>query len=159
MRRSIGKFHALTVVASLAAVCAGCASEFDGIGLLSATDAQQVAPNTYRIAATGSAMTGFAELQERVLKKAAETTLSQGGTHFIVKSSPVRTSNAEIVTASLPAPPSGAASNVDSTTKPLPIHTGGHVSYIEVLTIPNGATPPPGAIAASEIATFVGSKS
>lgn len=157
MRRSNGKFHALTVVASLAAVCAGCASEFDGIGLLSATDAQQVAPNTYRIAATGNAMTGFSELQERVLKKAAETTLSQGGTHFIVKSSPTRTSNAEIVTGSLPT--RSASANPDSAAKPQPIHTGGHVSYIEVLTIPSGATPPPGAIAASEITTFVGGKS
>lgn len=148
-----------TVVVALlaAAVSGGCASEFDGIGMLSATDAQQVAPNTYRISATGNAMTGFGELQERVLKKAAETTLSQGGTHFVLKSSPVRTSNAEIVTGSLPAPIPTAGAPADA--KLQPVHTGGHVSYIEVLTIAPGSTPPTGAIAASEIVTFVADKS
>lgn len=158
MCRFEGKSIAISVVALLATLaCAGCASEFEGIGMLSATDAQQVAPNTYRISATGSAMTGFAELQERALKKAAETTLSQGGTHFIVKSSPTRTSNSEIVTGSLPS--QGAALHADAAAKTQPIHTGGHVSYIEVLKVPSGATPPAGAISASEIATLTGGNS
>ncbi len=95
-----------------------------------------------------------------MLLKAAETTKSAGATHFIVISS-ADASRSDIV-----ASPGYAQTNfigkvAFTTYNPGSVHQimkPGQDAYIRVLNVPEGVTPPDGAISADEIVKFIGSR-
>jgi hypothetical protein len=62
----------------------GCATRYGEIGFTGGVTAEPVMTDVYRIRARGNAYTDASRVQDFVLLKAAEVTLSAGGTHFVI---------------------------------------------------------------------------
>lgn len=141
-------------------ICMGCSTPYQNMGFSGGVEAQQMTAHTFRIVARGNAYTSPTVIQDYVALKAAETTVQQGGTHFIVVSAADASRSDQIVTG-------GTAhttfnGNFATTTYSPPerinIYKPGQDAYIRVVRVREGQQPPPGAVAASEIIQFVGSR-
>ena len=62
-------------------------SNSNGIGLTGGVRAEAVTPDVYRIEARGNGFTSKGRVQDFVMMKAAEITLANGRTHFIITDS------------------------------------------------------------------------
>lgn len=93
-----------------------------------------------------------------MLLKAAETTLGAGGTHFVVINERDASSAGHVSTPGH-AHTSVIGGTAYTTYTPGEVHTfikPGQDTFIKVLTLKPGVTPPPGALSADEIVKFVG---
>lgn len=147
------------LVVSIAAVAfAGCATKYQDMGFSGGVAAHQMASDLFRIEARGNGYTGRNVVQDYMLLKAAETTKSNGHTHFRVVDQGDASSTAAIVT------PGSAQTNFSgrsayTTFTPAtvtPIFKPGADAFIKVFTVQTGQQPPAGAISADEIIQFVG---
>lgn len=143
-----------------ALILGGCATPYQEMGFSGGVSAQQMTANTFRISARGNGYTNSTSVQDYLMLKSAETTVQQGGTHFLVIDAGDASSTAQIVTG-------GTArttyyGNTATTSYSPPMVTNvfkpGQDAYIRVLNVGPGQTPPPGSIAAAEIIQFVGSR-
>ena len=120
--------------------------------------AQQITSDTYRISARGNGYTGSTTVQDYMLLKAAETTKTAGGTHFVVISA------ADASRTGFGQTQGSITTNVIGNTAYTTYNPGvtyqiakpGEDAYIRVLTLPAGAATPAGAFAADEIISFIG---
>jgi hypothetical protein len=130
------------------------------MGFSGGVAAQQMTHNTFRIVARGNGYTGTTRVQDYLMLKAAETTLQNGGTHFLIISASDASSNDQIVTGGTSQ--THFAGNTAYTTYSPPVVSNvfkpGEDAYIRVLSVPAGQQAPNGAIAAQEIVQFVGSR-
>jgi hypothetical protein len=138
----------------------GCATKYQEMGFSGGVSAQQITQDTFRIVARGNGYTAGTTVQDYALLKAAETTKQMGGTHFAVVSAANASTTGSITT------PGTAQTSVIGNTAFTTYNSGTTVNfikpgqdvYIRVLKVPPGSPTPPGAIAAEEIITFVGSR-
>lgn len=138
----------------------GCSTPYQEMGFTGGVKAQQMTADTYRISSRGNAYTGATTVQDYTLLKAAETTKSVGGTHFLVISASDASRSGAIIS------PGQATTtfhgNTASTTySPATAHNyikPGQDTYIRVVTVAPGQAPPPGALSADEVIQFVGSR-
>ena len=135
---------------------AGCASDFQVMGLAGGGAVQQVSSNLFRISASSGPLEDYADVQDRLLLKAAETTLQHGGTHFLVRATPARYADGDIVTGAISSATTVPKAERYGRVAPIQSLAGAQDAYIEVLYIPPGKDPPAAAISAQEITTFVG---
>jgi hypothetical protein len=152
----------MRVWAALAAaiLLAGCGTKYQEMGLSGGVSAQRMTSDVVRISARGNAYTSNTKIQDYALLKAAETTKEMGGTHFAVISA-ADASRVGTVTTPGVAQTSVTGNLVTTTYTPGSTDTfikPGQDAYIRVLRIKPGSPPPPGAISAEEIITFVGSR-
>jgi hypothetical protein len=90
--------------------------------------------------------------------KAAETTVQQGGTHFLVINAADASDTSQIVTGGT-STTTFYGNTATTHYNPPMIHNvfkPGQDAYIRILNVPPGQAPPHGAIAADEIIKFVG---
>jgi hypothetical protein len=140
------------VLAALAVV--GCSTPYqDGVA------AEQITADTFRIVARGNAYTPDTALQDYTVLKAAKTTKSMGGTHFLI------VSTAEATTGHVTTPGQWQTSVVgkvaftaDDPSSVRSLVKPGQDTYIRVLKVPPGHAPPPGGLSADEIIFFVGGR-
>jgi hypothetical protein len=151
------RWYTIALLATLPV--SGCASDFQVPGFSGGTDVQQLSTGLFRVSASGGPTADYAAVQDRLLLKAAETTLQHGGTHFLVRATPTRYAPVGIVTGDIS--PGSAMSDPRRYRRASPIQDvgGGQEAYIEILSIPPGQEPPVAAISAQEITTFVGRRS
>ena len=92
--------------------------------------------------------------------KAAETTVQQGGTHFLVVDAADASDTSQIVTGGTAQTTFNGNTATTNYTPPTiqNVFKPGQDAYIRVLNVQAGQSPPQGAIAASEIMQFVGSR-
>lgn len=138
----------------------GCATPYQDMSFSGGVAAQQMTANTFRIVARGNGYTGATRVQDYLMLKAAETTLQNGGTHFVGISASDASGTSQIVTGGTSQ--TQFVGNTAYTTYSPPVVSNvfkpGEDAYIRVLNVPSGAQPPPGAISASEIVQFVGAR-
>ncbi len=136
----------------------GCATQYGEMGFTGGVDSQRVTSDTFRIVARGNGYTSQTAVQDFVLLKAAETTKSAGGTHFLFVGSRDASTMGTIET------PGSARTTFVGNTAYTTYNPGmvstyirpGQDTFIKVITVPSGVAPPPGAILADEIIQFVG---
>jgi hypothetical protein len=141
-----------------ALLLSGCATKYQDMGLTGGVAAQQMTADTYRIVARGNGYTSATMVQDYVVLKAAETTRSAGGTHFVMMSSGDASTTGTIST------PGQVRTSVVGNTAFTTYNPGsvsryikpGQDSYIRVINAKPGTPPPEGAISADEIIQFVG---
>ncbi|CFX36342.1 conserved exported protein of unknown function [Candidatus Filomicrobium marinum] len=138
----------------------GCSTPYQEMGFAGGVGAQQMTSDTFRISARGNGYTGRTQVQDYLMLKAAETTTQHGGTHFIVIDAADASGTSQIVTG-------GTATttynhNVATTNYTPPmvhnVFKPGQDAYIRILNIGPGQPVPGGAVSASEIIQFVGSR-
>jgi hypothetical protein len=154
LKTSIAVVALTTVALSLM----GCATRYQEMGLAGGVTAEQLTADTWRIVARGNAYTGGTRVQDFVLLKAAETTRAAGGKYFVISASQDASRRDTMVS-----PPSAETTFVGNsaytTFKPESVNTyvhPGQDTYIQVLRLPPGAQPPPGALSADEIIQYIG---
>ena len=76
----------------------GCATPYQDMSFSGGVAAQQMTANTFRIVARGNGYTGATRVQDYLMLKAAETTLQNGGTHFVGISASDASGTSQIVT-------------------------------------------------------------
>lgn len=138
----------------------GCSTPYQEMGFTGGVASQQVTNSTYRIVARGNGYTGKTTIQDYTLLKAAETTKAAGGTHFLIVGAGDATSTDYIST------PGSARTSFVGNTAYTTFNPGsvsqivkpGEDTYIRVITVATGQTPPQGALSADEIIQFVGSR-
>jgi hypothetical protein len=145
LRRSAGAL-ALLVLAS-------CQTPYQEPGLTGGVTAAPITNDTYRISARGNGYTAANTIQDYVLLKAAETTLSKGGTHFIIVTSANATQQ---ITGQTPGTmQTNVIGNTAYTTYTPGINYDivkpGQDTIIQILTVPAGATAPNGAFPAQQV--------
>ena len=146
------------LVVALAA--AACSTKYQDMGFAGGVAAQQMTANTFRIVARGNGYTSSTTVQDYMVLKAAETTKQVGGTHFLIISADDASRTNYVAT------PGRAQTTLVGNTAYTSYTPGsvygifkpGQDAFIRVLAIPNGSTPPPGAISADEIIQFVGAR-
>ena len=152
--------HMKQIVVWLCLLLASCSTPYQEMGFRGGVSAERVTASTYRIVASGNSFTGYRDIQDYTLLKAAETTKATGGTHFLI----VDAQDASRV--SYDVSPGRAttvfngnvASTIYSPSRTRADVKPGQDTYIRVLTIPAGGTPPADAYPADEIIAFVGSR-
>jgi hypothetical protein len=146
------------VLLSALALTGACATKYQDMGFTGGVAAEQLTVNTWRILARGNGYTSSTQIQDFVLLKAAETTKSAGGTHFIAGYSQDMTRRVEFSTA--PGAVTTFNGNMAFTTfTPGTTQTfikPGQAVYIQVVSITPGTAVPAGAISADEIIAFIG---
>ena len=151
------RMRSMLVVSTLFLILAGCTTKYQEMGFTGGVSAQQITSDTFRISARGNGSTGKTTIQDYALLKAAETTKSAGGTHFIVVSAADASSASTIVTPGTSTTTfSGntaytirSPGSVDNIVKP------GQDVYIRVLKLAPGQQVQ-GSFAADEIIQFIG---
>ena len=141
-------------------VLAGCSTPYQDKGFTGGVSAEQITTDTFRISGRGNSFTSSTRIQDYVMLKAAETTVQQGGTHFLIieKTDASRTSqyvtggNAYTTYSGNTATTNYNPPVVQSYFKP------GEDAYIRVIKVNAGENPPAGANSAAEIIQFVGSR-
>jgi hypothetical protein len=139
---------------------AACSTKYQDMGFSGGVAAQQMTANTFRIVARGNGYTSSNTVKDYMVLKAAETTKQMGGTHFLVVSAGDASRTNYVATAG------HARTTVVGNTAHTSYTPGsvygifkpGQDAFIRVLAVPNGSTPPPGAISADEIIQFVGAR-
>jgi hypothetical protein len=66
------------------------------MGFSGGVKAEPIMTDVYRVQARGNGFTGSAAVQDFVLLKAAETTLSAGGTHFVILNANDQTTHVQL---------------------------------------------------------------
>jgi hypothetical protein len=146
------------LAAAVAVALSGCATPYQSMGFTGGVEAQQVLQDTWRIVARGNGYTSATRIQDYVLLKAAETTIANGGTHFVVLNSADRTNTAVGQT------PGSVSTTVVGHTAFSTVDPGvsynivkpGEDTMIKIITVKAGETAPAGALAADQIVQFVG---
>jgi hypothetical protein len=144
----------------IASTLGGCATKYQEMGLSGGVTAEQMTADTFRIIAQGNAYTSSTTIQDYALLKAAETTKTMGGSHFVIISAQDATS------VSVGQTPGTMQTNVVgsmafSTYNPGTTYTivkPGENAYVRVLRLRPGEQPPPGAFLADEIIRYVGAR-
>lgn len=141
-------------------VLAGCATPYQNMGFSGGVSAEQITANTFRISSRGNGYTGSNAVQDYLVLKAAETTVQQGGTHFIVVNAADASGSSQIVTGGVARTTYNGNSAVTNYDPPVVhnIFKPGQDAYIRVLNVAPGQSPPPGAVSAAEIIQFVGAR-
>jgi hypothetical protein len=142
-------------IAAVAGLCllASCQTPYQEPGLTGGVTASPITNDTYRISARGNGYTAANTIQDYVLLKAAETTLAKGGTHFVVVTS------ADATRQQIGQTPGMMQTNIIGKTAYTTYTPGitydivkpGQDTIIQILTIPNGVTPPMGAFPAQQV--------
>lgn len=136
----------------------GCSTPYQEMGFSGGVKSQQMTADTYRIVSRGNGYTGSTTIQDYTLLKAAETTKSVGGTHFIVISAADASSSGAIVSPGR-ATTTFVGNTASTTYSPATTHNyikPGQDTYIRVMTFAPGQVVPQGALSADEIIQFVG---
>lgn len=139
---------------------AGCSTPYQEMGIMGGVAAERMTADTFRIVSRGNGYTDRTQVQDYTMLKAAETTKASGGTHFRIVSAEDATREGAFVN------PGQATTRVYGNTASTtytpatvtPIIKPGQDTYIRVLTLAPGQTPPSDAISANEIIQFVGSR-
>jgi len=137
----------------------GCSTAVEkmGIGGNVGVNAKRLTTDTYSISAQGNAFTSSSKIEESVRLKAAEVTLANGGTHFII----TRTNETAHNTAKRgPITPS-EVSQLESVIESEKTSTqggSGSDTQIKVFTVADGKTPPPGALNAKDTIKLISAK-
>ncbi len=76
----------------------GCSTPYQELGFTGGVTAVPIADNVFRIQARGNGFTSRTRIENYVLLKAAETTRSVGGTHFVVLSNSDRGKDSVVYT-------------------------------------------------------------
>lgn len=141
-------------------VLAGCSTPYQEMGFSGGVSAQQMTSNTFRISGRGNGYTSSTDVQDYVMLKAAETTVRNGATHFLVIDAADASGTSQIVTGGTSR--TTFTGNVATTNyNPPVVHNvfkPGQDAYIRVINVAPSQSPPPGAIAADEIIKFVGAR-
>lgn len=139
---------------------AGCSTPYQDMGFSGGVAAQQMTADTFRIVARGNGYTSPTDVQDYVMLKAAETTLQNGGTHFLVVSEADASRTAQIVTGGVAR--TTVNGNTATTHFDPPVVNNvfkpGQNAYIRILKPEPGQQPPSGAIEAAQIIQFVGAR-
>lgn len=116
--------------------------------------------DVYRIEARGNGYTKSTTMQDFTMLKAAETARNAGGTHFMmISAEDASRTGAYVMPGQAQTSFNGnVATTTYSPPTAIPIHKPGQDTYIRVLRLTPGQTPPPGAISADEIITNVGGR-
>ena len=142
----------------LALVMAGCATKYGEMGLTGGVAAEPIMPNVYRIKARGNGYTDRAKVQDFTLLKAAETTVENGGTHFLIGGASDASRTSAFTT-----PGTVQLNRVGNTT--FGTYTPGDTdiivkpgqdTIITIVKVPAGTTPPAGALEARPIIETIG---
>ena len=143
----------LSILTVTTALLAGCQTPYQAPGLTGGVSAVPITNDTFRISARGNGYTDASTVQDYTLLKAAETTLAQGATHFMVMGANDATRN------EVGSTPGTMQTNVYGNTAFTTYNPGvtynivkpGQDVIIQVLKLAVGAAPPPGAFNAQEI--------
>lgn len=136
----------------------GCATRYQEMGFAGGVTAQQLTADTWRIVARGNGYAGSTRVQDFILLKAAETTRTAGGKYFVINASKDASRRDTTVTPAS-AETQFVGNSAYTTFKPESVNTNimpGQDTYMQVLRLPPGAQPPPGAMNADEIIQYVG---
>ncbi len=148
------------IVLTITLILWGCGTKYQDMGFSGGVAAEQMTNDTFRIKARGNGFTKPTTIQDYMVLKAAETTKSVGGTHFLVISAS-DASRTGYVTTQGSAQTSVVGNTAYTTYQPAQVHQifkPGQDAYIRVLTIPAGQSGPPAALSADEIIQFVGAR-
>lgn len=140
--------------------CSACATRYQDMGFGGGVAAHQMTQDTFRIVARGNGYTSATAIQDYAILKAAETTKSHGGTHFVVVGGGDASGQGTITT------PGQAQTTLIGNTAYTTYSPGmvrryvkpGQDLMIRVISVAPGSAPPAGAIYADEIIQFVGSR-
>lgn len=138
----------------------GCSTPYQEMGFTGGVKAQQMTADTYRIVSRGNSYTGSTTIQDYTVLKAAETTKSVGGTHFLIISAADASRSGAIVSPGQ-AKTTFYGNTASTTYSPATVHNfikPGQDTYIRVVTVAPGQAPPLGALSADEIIQFVGAR-
>lgn len=142
----------------LALFLAGCATRYGDLGIAGGVQAEPIMPGVYRIIARGNGYTAASTVQDFMLLKAAETTLENGGTHFVIGGVSDQ-SQAFVYTT----PGTLQVSRVGNTAygsytpgMSIPVYKPGSDTIITILKIGRGQVPPPAAFDAKLIVQTIG---
>lgn len=137
----------------IAVALAGCQTPYQEPGFDGGVSAAPITNDTYRISARGNQFTEGTTIQDYALLKAAETTLNRGDNYFLILSGSdatqrttgyvAGTSNTTIV-----------GNTATTTYQPgyqYDIVKPGEDLIIQVVNVPPGSSPPPGAFPAQEV--------
>jgi hypothetical protein len=144
----------------LSAMLSACATKYGEMGFAGGVKTEQITSDVWRVVARGNGYTQASKVQDFVLLKSAELTLSQGGTHFVIAGSQDQAS-VGVVTA-----PSTATVNRIGNTAFISTSPGysetivkpGQDAYVRVIKEVPGQQLPPGAFNAAEIDRIVGAR-
>jgi hypothetical protein len=146
------------VIIACAALLVGCATKYQDMGFTGGVAAEPVMTDVYRIIARGNGYTSADRVQDFVLLKAAETTLSAGGNYFVVIDEKDRTN---VISGQTPGTMQTNVIGHSAFTTYSPgvnynIVKPGEALMIRVLRLKPGEAPPPGAFPAQDIANTIG---
>jgi hypothetical protein len=135
-----------------------CATRYGEMGFSGGVSAQPVMTDVYRIQARGNGYTASSIVQDFVLMKAAETTLSNGGSHFLILSTDNQTSR------SIEQTPGSAQTSIIGHTAFTTYNPGvtydiikpGQDVMIKILRLKSNEIPPMGAFPANNIVQTIG---
>ena len=146
------------LIISVVCTCFGCATPYQEMGFAGGVTAQQMTSNTFRIVSRGNGYTDSTAVQDYLMLKSAETTIQNGGTHFLVITAADASRNAQIVTGGIAHTTFNGNSATTTYTPPTAtnIFKPGQDAYIRVINVPQGTQPPDSAVAATEVIQFVG---
>ena len=151
----------MRVITALAILAlAACSTPYQEMGFSGGVSAQQMTSDTFRIQARGNGYTGSTAVQDYLMLKSAETTLQNGGTHFIVVDAANASNASQIVTGGT-AHTTFVGNTATTSYNPPMVHNifkPGQDAYIRVLNVGPGQAVPSGAVSAKEILQFVGSR-
>lgn len=149
----------LFVVAALTLLLAGCATKYQDMGFTGGVAAEQISSDTWRILARGNGYTSSETVQDYVLLKAAETTQTQGGTHFVIVGENQANQAVQITTGG--SATTSVVGNTAYTSYSPPVTSTmikpGQNVYIKVVRLGPGQQAQ-GAISAAEIIQFTGAR-
>ncbi|MDA4847459.1 CC0125/CC1285 family lipoprotein [Hoeflea poritis] len=138
---------------AIAIVLAGCQTPYQEAGFEGGVTAAPITNDTYRISARGNGYTASSTIQDYALLKAAETTLERGANYFVILSGSDATQQSVGYT-----PGSSNTTFIGNTayTTYQPgyqydIVKPGQDLIIQVVNVPPGKAPPPGAFPAQEV--------
>jgi hypothetical protein len=138
----------------------GCGTPYQDMGFRGGVAAEQVSADVYRIKARGNGYTDQSTVQDYTLLKAAETAKSAGASHFQLISAGDASSQSIVTT------PGTASTSVIGNTALTTYSPGstdvfikpGQDTYVRVLRLAAGQSPPSGALSADEIIRYVGGR-
>ncbi|MBW3616859.1 MAG: hypothetical protein KY446_03765 [Proteobacteria bacterium] len=157
------------LIVGAALLTSACATTYGELGGLmdDGVTAQRLTGDSYRIVSRGNGATEHGAVHDFAMLRAAETVRRACLTHFIVERGEDRTEVEETATPESTTITVEKVKQKDGTSKAVERveHTPGSTSlsvrpgadlYIRALAVRPGETPPPGAVSADEVLTFVG---